>query len=206
MELSDMQEQWKKENELLKARVNLNEKLLLEMKLDKALDEFHKLLKLSIAGRNMALVYCAISLGVAISIWDQMAYSIPTFIGALAMLWSFMHHLAIKGPVDQEQLSILQWQKVIEQFRVHSLKSLNADMAVTILWFLAIIPAGLRVILGVDIYGNRALLMITSAVFVGVIYFFTSIGKNAYRTYNQKLKRSRAALENIKAFEEEGDT
>ncbi len=206
MELSDLQEQWKKENELLKARVNLNEKLLREMKLDKALDEFHKLLKLSIAGRNMALVYCAISLWVAISILDQWIYSIPAFIGSMAMLWSFVHHLAIKRPADQDRMSIVQWQKVIEQFRLHSIKSLNADMTVTILWCFTVTPAGLWAIAGVDIYGNKRQLMITAAMFVAVVFLFTSIGQNAYKSYNQKLKDSQAALEKIRAFEEEADT
>lgn len=50
---------------------------------------YEKLLTLAILGRNLAMVYCVISVVYAVRVFDSLAYSIPAILGALAMLWSF---------------------------------------------------------------------------------------------------------------------
>ncbi len=191
---------WKEENKRLESKIELNEKLIREMNMNKYIKDYDKLLGLSIMGRNFALVYCFISVALAINVIGEPWYAIPAIIGGLAMLASFASHLSLKKP-DYEELSLIDLQKVISRFRIHTASRAKYDGLVVAFWFLTAFPPYLNVFFGVHIYSDIISLLTFCALFLVVISAGSMMTRNMYQKYDQQLKQSEAYLANITDFE-----
>jgi len=199
MELDELKKIWAAENKKLESRIALNESLIRKMNFDKAISEAEKLFRLSLLGRRLALTYALLSFIAVSRLGVQFAYSIPAFMGTIAMVCSFISHLAIKKP-DYENDSVVELQKAICKFRIHSATHAQFDTWIVIGWLIVMIPASLA-ILGVFVYAKPA--YFTIFILAGFLVTFTiiTVSKKAYRDYDQKLKASEAQLEKIAEFE-----
>jgi len=200
MASNEMKDLWKIENKELEDKVNVNEALLRSSAFDKAATDYEKLLTLSIWGRNLALVYCVISVVYAIRIFNAYVYSIPALLGALAMLWSFTSHLSLKR-ISFERLSIIELQKSIHAFRVHTNKMKLYDFSIVVFWLLTLTPAWILSNWSLALYENPKTMLIffgLAAVLVIIVFLVTRM---LYRDYNNKLQDAEQALEHIKEFE-----
>jgi hypothetical protein len=199
MELDELKNLWRAEDKNLDNKIKLNEKLLMKMNMEKATGEVDKIIETSMAGRNMALVYCFISTGMAIFMIDAIAYSIPAMLGGLAMLWSFISHLSIKK-FDYEN-PIVQIQKEICTFRVHTAATAKYDMLVVALWMLTIVPVILKVVFNMSVYNDHKGL--------AVFYFIASIplmiiivlSRKLYAENDRSLKKAESYLAELIEFE-----
>lgn len=203
MEIDELKNIWKEESELLKSRIELNERLVSKINLDKAVNTFRVFLDISLLGRNLALVYCAISFVVAYHVIEDIHYSVPVVLGGLAMLWSFYHHLAIKKPKDYHSISIIQLQKAIEKFRVHSIKSQYYDFLVVVLWIITLVPVYLRSRYALDIYANINDLFLAAMILIGLVVVLFLFSRLGYYLYDKKLKESSLKLDELIQFEKE---
>lgn len=200
MELYELKAIWKEESKKLEERIELNEKLIQEMNMNKTLGEVNKLIETSIWGRNLALVYCAISIGLASCIISELEYSLPAMIGACAMLWSFISHLPIKKP-DFKNDSVLALQKAISKFRIHTAANANFDIFITLLWFLTLLPLVIRLVFNYSLYSDMLGLVIFSVASIGLVLFINAQSKKIYSKYEEELSQSVAYLTKIKEFE-----
>ena len=191
---------WKEENRRLESKIEVNEKLIKEMNMNKHIKGYDKLLGLSIMGRNFALVYCFISVVLAISVVDEPWYAIPAVVGGLAMLASFASHLSLKKP-DYEELPLVDLQKVISKFRIHTASRAKYDGLVVAFWFLTAFPPYLNVFFGVHIYSDIMSLLTFCVLFLVVTAIGFVMTRNMYQKYDQQLKHSEAYLANITDFE-----
>lgn len=200
MELDELKNLWKEDNKKLENRIELNEKLIQKMNMNTTVLEFDKLISKSILGRNMALVYCAISLIMASFIIEELVYSIPAIIGSLAMLWSFIDHLSINKP-DYSRISLVELQRSICNFRIHTSKTEKYDIAIVLFWLLTSTPLYLKLLRKISIYSNLKYFAIFSlfALVISIIVVATS--RKVYATYEQKLKKAESDLEKIMEFE-----
>ncbi len=196
----ELKKLWKEENKRLESKIEVNEKLIREMNMNKHIKGYDKLLSLSIMGRNLALVYCFISVAFAISVVNEPWYAIPAVVGGLAMLVSFVSHLSLKKP-DYEELSLIDLQKVISKFRIHTASRAKYDGLVVSFWFLTAIPPYLNVFFGVHIYSDIMGLLTFCVLFLVVIVAGSMMTRNMYQKYDQQLKQSEAYLATITNFE-----
>lgn len=202
MELDELKGLWKENNEKLEARIELNEKLLRKMNLDKAVGEYDTLLRRSILGRNLALVYGIISFLTAAFLLSEFAFSIPCIIAGLAMIWSFTDHLSIQKP-DYYSIPILELQKSISKFRIHSSTAARYDISIVLLWLLTIVPAYIRVISHKSIYASMPYLGIFVLISIILIISMIAVAKSIYAKYESVLKQSEHYLNEIMEFEKE---
>jgi len=203
MEIDELKNLWEMQNDSLKKRIKLNEKVILKMNLDSAISTFRFFLNISLAGRNLALVYFIISIIVAFNVIDEYYYSVPLFVGGLLMLWSFYHHLAIEKYKKYNDVSIIELQKSIEKFRIHSIKSKHYDFLVVLIWLLTLTPVYLRYKYNFDIYSNQEDLLKVGIILVGGLLLLYLITLWGYKIYDKKLKNSETRLLEIMEFEKE---
>lgn len=201
MELDDFKAVWAKEQIELESRLVLNEKLVKQMTLEKSQDKFNKLLEISIMGRNMALVYMVLSIWLAFLVINELNYSIPAIIGGLAMLFSFRQHRHLKKP-DLYNMTSIELQKAIRQFRIHTSKYSKYDGSIVLLWFVTIIPVYLKIALNISLYdslSNTVIYLIIIGVFtILAILFFNK----TYKKIDSELEENITQLDLIKQFEE----
>lgn len=197
MELDELKDYWKLENEKLRERIQLNESLIKKGYLKKTVSEVDLLVKTSILGRNLALIYALISFVFTIILIKQIEFSIPCFLGGLAMLWSFKDHLVITRPRYSE-LPIVELQKALHKFRIHSSSRSVYDLLIVFGWFVTIIPAWINIKHNTSVYQN------------GTTYFFSLMGitllliipfRYIYKSFENKLKTAENSLNEILAFE-----
>ena len=196
----ELKKLWKEENKRLESKIEVNEKLIREMNMDKHIKGYDKLLSLSILGRNLALVYCFISVALAISVVNEPWYAIPAVAGGLAMLASFVSHLSLKKP-DYEVLSLIDLQKVISKFRMHTASRAKYDGLVVAFWFLTAFPPYLNVFFGMRVYSDARGLVNFCVLFLIAIAIGFVMSGSMYQKYDQQLKQSEAYLANITDFE-----
>jgi hypothetical protein len=204
MELDNLKEIWQEENKGLHARVAVNESIIRKMNLDKTIGEFDLLVKRALLGRNLALVYCLISVVLSAMAYADLAYSMPALLGGGAMLWSFISHLPITRP-GYDTLSVVALQKQIYAFRIHTAANAVYDSAIVSCWLVTLLPLTLKVTRGVAIYSNAQYTMLFFGLSVVVIVLIVAFSRTAYAQYNQKLKASEAQLSTILAFEQGAD-
>ncbi|MBT1708409.1 hypothetical protein KK062_09250 [Fulvivirgaceae bacterium PWU5] len=200
MELDNLKEIWQEESKALEARIAVNENIIRKMNLDKTVGEFDILVKRSLLGRNLALVYCFISVVLAARAYNDLAYSVPALLAGGAMLWSFISHLAITRPA-YDQLSVVALQKLICAFRIHTAENAVYDIAIVSGWLLTLLPLMLKVTQGVAIYSNTSYTMLFFGSSIVVIVLIAAFSRIAYGQYNQKLKEAEAQLNTILEFE-----
>lgn len=200
MELLELKKIWQEESQKLEKRITLNEERLRRMEMDKIVSEFDKLLKVSIFGRNAALVYFFISLAMSMYAFKDWAYSIPCLLGGLAMLWSFNDHLVIKKP-NYLQLSVIELQRYVAQFRVHTARTAKYDVAVVLIWFLTITPLYLKIQLGIHIFSNTAGSLKYGLIVLIIIALLILLSKIVYTKIDRQLRQAEMRLAEIKTFE-----
>ncbi|MBL0744477.1 hypothetical protein [Chryseolinea lacunae] len=201
MELNDLKAFWNEDADKLSNRINLNEKVIGEMKLENVVNGFLSFLNVSLWGRNLALVYSLISVVCALFVWHEYQYSIPLLIGAAAMLWSFVHHLSIEEPKDYFKISIVEFQKSICKFRIHTARAKKYDTSIVIVWFLTLLPLCLRKIFGMDVYDNTQYLIALVVLDVVVVVVMVLFSRYIYKVYDRELKAAESHLAEILTFE-----
>lgn len=201
MELDNLKELWQDESRALEARIAVNESMIRNMNLDKTLGEVDVLVKRAMLGRNLALVYCLISVVLAARAYADLAYSLPALLAGAAMLWSFISHLSITRPA-YDTLSVVALQKQICTFRMHTAANAVYDMAIVSGWLVTLLPLLLKVVLGVAIYSHAGYTLLFVGFSAVVIVLIVVVSRSVYEQYNQKLKEAEAQLNTIVAFEE----
>ena len=199
MNLDELKNIWKEEDKNLSNKIKLNENLLAKMNMENITGEFNQLLQKSLLGRNLALVYCFISITMAILMLKEIAYSLPVLIGGLAMLWSFVSHLSIEKLNYND--SVVQLQKKICRFRMHTAAHAKYDMAIVALWLLTLAPVFLKRSYNIALYSNLKALSIFCLVSGIVVTLIITLSRKTYKEYDQKLKNSEAYLTELIKFE-----
>lgn len=195
MELDDFKGIWLKEKQELESKLVLNEKLVKELTVDKSKDSIDKLMRTAILGRNLALVYVFISIISAINVFYKFEYSIPAFIGATAMLFSFYQHKSLKIP-DYGKMNTVELQKTICQFRIHTSKYAKYDISIVSLWFFTLIPIYSKFIFKIDI--SLFSLYAIIAILITLTFVFS---KNIYKKWDKELEQNEEQLNQILEFE-----
>lgn len=199
MELDELKNLWRAEDKNLNDKIILNEKLLLKMNMENATGEVDKIIETSMAGRNMALVYCFISTGMAIFMIEAIAYSIPAIVGGLAMLWSFVSHLSIKK-LDYKN-PIVQIQKAICTFRAHTAANAKYDILVVALWILTIVPIILKVVFNMSVYNDHKGLAIFYLIAGIPLALIIVLSRKLYAENDRSLKKAESYLAALIEFE-----
>ena len=169
------------------------------MNMENTTGEIDKIIKISLFGRNMALVYCFVSVDMAIFMIDAIEYSIPAIVGGLAMLWSFISHLPIKK-LDYEN-PIVQIQKAICTFRVHTAANAKYDMLVVALWMLTIGPVILKVVFNMSVYNDHKGLAVFYFIASIPLALITGLSRNLYGENDRSLKKAESYLADLIEFE-----
>jgi ribosomal protein L29 len=201
MEIQELKELWQAESQRLEQKIELNETALRKMNMEKAVGRFDKLVEISIFGRNLALVYGVISLVAFASSLDRLEISIPLLVAALAMFWSFQYHLVIVKPKEYHEISLVELQKLICNFRIHTSSSAKYDVLVVLLWFLTLIPFVIQIVFDVSVYENSSyglpvLLAITALCLISRPFVV-----KIYAEYETELSKAENYLEEIIDFE-----
>lgn len=200
MELDNLKEMWQKENKGLEARIAVNENIIRKMNLDKTIGEFDMMVKRALMGRNLALVYCLISVFLGAWAYADLAYSMPALLAGMAMMWSFFSHLSITRPA-YDKMAVVALQKMICAFRIHTAANAVYDIAIVSFWLVTLLPLMLKVTHGVAIYSNANYTMVFFGLSIVVIVLIVAFSCMAYGQYNHKLKAAEAQLNTILEFE-----
>ena len=201
MELNEMKQLWKKETINIEEQVKVNEQIIVSLQKEKSVNAFEKNLKVAILGRNLAFVYFALSIILSGLVIQKPFLSIPGFIGGFLMLWSFFSHLKIQRP-DYNKMSIIELQKFILHFRIHTDKNKKYDYAITSIWMISLYPIYLHFAFKKDLYEEPQLLL-WSVLFLIILLplSFVSMLK-MYKKIDNQLKESENLLQKAKEFEE----
>lgn len=195
-----MKNMWKEEDKKLENKIEINEKLINKMKMSTTALEFDKLISKSISGRNMALVYCIATLIFSSIYIEKLAYSIPALIGSMAMLWSFVDHLSITKP-DYSRISLIELQKSISNFRIHTSKTEKYDIAIVIFWQITAVPLMTFAAFKILIFSSLKYFSIYCLYCIVYTTLTIAFSRKTYATYDQKLKEAESDLEKILEFE-----
>lgn len=171
----------------------------IKMNMENTTGEFSKILKISLRGRNLALVYCLISIGLAILMIEELAYSLPAILGGLAMLWSFISHLSIQKPNDAG--SLIQLQNAISRFRTHLADNAKYDISIVALWLLTVTPIYLKYVCNFSVYGDVKAFSIFCLIAGAGLTLMIGFSQKAYKEFDRKLKNSEDALAELIEFE-----
>lgn len=202
MELDDFKAVWSKEQKELENRLVLNERLIKQMTLEKSQEKFHKLLGISILGRNLALVYMAISMACACWVIGELEFSIPAIIGGLAMLFSFIQHRHLKQP-DFISMNAIELQKTISQFRVHTAKYSKYDFFIVLLWFITLFPILLKEVVKWSMYSSLANVLIYLSIVMLLVSMMLLFSDKMYKKIDSELEENILQLELLNQFDEE---
>ncbi|RYE55359.1 MAG: hypothetical protein EOP48_10400 [Sphingobacteriales bacterium] len=201
MELDELKNLWKAEDSELERKIKLNEEHLMKMNMDKNIGEISNIVRIALFGRNMALIYCFISIGMAVSMIEAIEYSIPAVLGALAMLWSFISHLSIETPNYND--SIVQLQKSICAFRIHLATNAKYDVLVVALWILSGTPIYLKLAFNISLYTNNQALAIFCLLAGIALTLMMALSNKIYKKHDKALKKAEANLAELIKFEKD---
>jgi hypothetical protein len=201
MELDDLKTIWLKEKMELESKIILNHNLVKELILNKSKNSFDRLISISILGRNLALVYMLISLFLASKVLYELQYSIPAFIGAAAMLFSFFQHISLVKP-DYLKMSTIELQKNITRFRLHTSKYSKYDISIVCIWFLTVLPICFKylsnyypfIFFQTMFFGSYCILVVVLLIIYGIFL---------YKKIDKELEESERQLDQIIEFEKD---
>ncbi len=199
MELKELKNIWQAEDTELDGKMELNEGYLMKMEMKDATGQINKIVSLATFGRNMALVYCCISIGMAIFMIEALEYSMPAIIGGLAMLWSFISHLSLEKPDYNE--SIIKLQKATCTFRIHLAANAKYDIFIVALWFLSLGPIALKIGYNISLYNDPKALAIFCLVAIVSLTVIIALSRKTYKEHDRTLKKSEAYLAELIGFE-----
>jgi len=206
MELSEMELLWKEHNVKLEKIMVLNGEMLKKLNFYPAVDGFSKLLNLSVAGRNMALIYALISVGLSVAILADHQLLLTTLAGAIVMLLSFayhLHHTAKLTKLNFYNMPVIELQKTINEFKITSIKAGKYDLVVMIIWLLSMVPVVAKLWLHTTININvPSTPYYISAALIAIAALLYLNEKMYNNLYGKKLSQAEARLEEIIVFEE----
>jgi hypothetical protein len=198
MEVNELKEIWKKDQEKLIERIEVNEKRINEITIQNSKSKLEEYMNISIKGRNIALLYAALSLILAWKVKEELVYSLPAVIASVAMVLSFFQHLPLKK-ADYSLMNIIDLQSTIYKFQVHILKYSKFDMGIVALWLLTSIPILLKIIFKLAIFSN----FIALCVFIlfGTVVLFKMFSADIYKKWDKELIEAQSRLNDIQEFE-----
>jgi hypothetical protein len=200
MDIDEMKNIWKEDMNALESRIQINEEKIKELEFNNATTTFDTFLKISLAGKNMALVYAFMSLLLIIKLWQTPFIALILGIGSAAMIFSYFQHSPLKK-LDLTILSLIDLQKEINKFRKHTAKTEVYDFTIVFVWIIT---------LGIGLYQlcseNNAIdsSKIGVIISVAVLFWlaFTYFGaKKIYRNIDVKLKESENELNNLNTYQ-----
>lgn len=202
MNIDKIKNIWKDDMNQLENRVKINEDKIKELEFNKAQSSFDKYLKVSLAGKNMALLYAVISVALIYVVRDAPLYIVMLIAGAALMVFSYFQHSVLKK-IDYASLSLVELQKVIYNFRKHTARTGIYDVAIVAVWLITAGLAFMKWTKGFDIFKNPADIGI-SGIIVGILFLLTIVfSKTIYKQYDVKLKEINENLANINSYEKE---
>ncbi len=200
MNVDDIKDIWKNDMSQLEARVMINEEKINQLKFDKAQSSFDKLFKISLAGKNMALIYALASLVLIYLVRDSALYMAMLGAGAGLMVFSYFQHSVLKK-LDYASLSIVALQKEIYNFRKHTAQTAIYDVIIVAIWLVTASLAYLKWAKGFDIFNNPEQFGTTGVAIAVMILFLIFTSKAIYKAYDVKLKESEETLDLVVNFE-----
>lgn len=202
MELNELKETWQNEQKKLLTRLEINEKRVNEITVQNSQNKLEKYINISIIGRNLALVYFIISIWFASKVLNELLYSLPAIIGGLAMLFSFFQHITLKK-ANYSSMNIVELQKSIEHFRIHTLKYSKFDKGIVALWLLTLSPIYLKLFFNISIFSNQNHFIIFILIIVIINVIIKIFPFDIYKKWDLELNKAKSKLNEIKEFEVE---
>ena len=200
MNVDDIKNIWNNDMKALESRVRINEDRIKQLEFNKAQSSFDKFLKISLAGKNMALLYAAASVALMYLVRDSSLYIVMLAVGAGLMVFSFFQHSVLKK-IDYASLSIIELQKAIHTFRKHTARTAVYDITIVAVWMITAGLAFMKWAKGFDVFENSSELGY-SVITVGVLVLLMVIfSKHIYKDYDVKLKESEDNLVSITSYE-----
>ena len=204
MELNDLEKIWK-EKDKNEGSLKINEKILLKRNYDNASSEFEKLLKLSVLGRNLALIYFAMSLVMVYLVRNVSVIAYPGIAGAIGMLLSFIYHFSYTNrlrKLNYYSMPVVDLQKAISEFRVKSVGAGEYDFMVVLLWIVTISPMVSQYFFSKNLYTYFELSISNVIILIVVLLVLYVANKQMYKIlYEDKLLKAEADLKEILEFE-----
>lgn len=202
MELNDLKEIWKTEHKNLLNKLEINEKRLNEITIQNSKNKLEKYVNISIIGRNLALLYFIISIWFASKVLNEIYYSIPAIIGGIAMLFSFFQHISLKK-TNYNTMSIIELQKTIQKFRIHTSKYAKFDRGIVALWLLTLSPIYLKLFFTISIFTNQSHFYIFMLIIISVGLLIKIFPFDIYKKWDLELNEAETKLNEILDYEKE---
>ena len=202
MELNDLKEMWQSEHKNLLNRLDINERRLNEITIQNSKNKLEKYISISILGRNLALVYFIISMWFAWRVFFDVQYSIPAILGGLAMLFSFFQHISLKR-ANYNTMSVIDLQKTIQRFRIHTSKHAKFDKAIVALWMLTLSPIYLKLYFSISIFSNQTHFFVFIGVVISLALVIVLFPFDIYKKWDMELNQAVNRLNEILEYEQE---
>ena len=200
MELNELKEIWQNEQKKLLTRLEINEKRVDEITVHNSKNKLEKYMNISIIGRNLALVYFIISIWFASKVLSDLIYSLPAILGGLAILFSFFQHISLKK-ANYSSMNIVELQKSIEKFRIHTLKHSKFDKGIVALWLLTLSPIYLKLFFSISIFSNQNHFILFILIIVALGILVKIFPFDIYKKWDLELSEAETKLNEIKEFE-----
>ncbi|RZT00160.1 hypothetical protein [Aquimarina brevivitae] len=200
MELQDFKAMWNTKQQQLEQQLEIHQEQLLAITLQNNKSNFEKYLNFAIVGRYLALVYCLISLGLIASMPYEFRYSIPSGLGALAMLFSFFQHSPLKKS-NYRAMNLIELQKNITTFRIHTLKHAKYDKGIVLLWFLTTIPIYLNVFYDIALFSSISHILIFILTVTLIIVVTKILPLDIYKKWDKELREATEKLQEINHYQ-----
>jgi|TARA_B110001469_G_C9602661_1_gene299463 hypothetical protein len=200
MELNELKEIWQNEQNKLLTRLEINEKRVNEITVHNSKNKLEKYINISIVGRNLALLYFIISIWFASKVLNDLLYSLPAIFGGLAMLFSFFQHISLKK-ANYSSMNIVELQKTIHKFRIHTLKYSKFDKGIVGLWLLTLSPIYLKLFFKISIFSNQNHFVIFILITIGISLLVKIFPFDIYKKWDLELNEAEIKLNEIKDFE-----
>src|SRR5690606_9992200 len=97
--------------------------------------------------------------------------------------------------------SLIELQKSICNFRMHTASMAKYDRSIVFLWLLTFAPIFIKYVYNVSIYSNYKYFSIFCLVSVVYIILMVALGNQVYQKYEKQLKQSETSLNEIIEFE-----
>lgn len=198
MEIDELKDIWKNEQEKLIDRIEINEKRINEITIQNSKNKIEEYMNTSILGRNLALLYAVISISLASIVRNDLLYSLPAFIAGIAMIYSFIQHISLKKE-DFSSMNIIELQKTINSFQIHTLKYSKFDTGIVALWLLTSIPILIKILFKFSIFSNTIAFLIF--IFFSVILLLKLFSLDIYKKWDLELNTAKIKLNEIQKFE-----
>lgn len=199
---------WKEQDLKLEKSLRINEKLLKALNMKQASDDFFKLLKISLLGRNLAFVYFLVSGVFSLLVLDDLKFSIPGMLGAAGMLGSFIYHLSYTMNLkvdDHSSVPVIDFQKKINQFKRRAIAAAKYDLIIYVGWILTLFPLIIAVFFKKNFYEYLAAEKYWIPAVILLLLYIPVNQKMYQRMYGEKLTRAEEQLQEIIEFEKENN-